>query len=144
MDDNGKRMEEQDYILFQRMIIFCRLIEYKSKEYPLENLADKSIYSINLVEYESFNFEKRISIRDKARFKRFHDLGMEKIVMQTRFGIDGDVVTRIEEGFASKPKEMLIDIHEKHIRLSTDYWNGLITTVVNFISNIGKHLPWFK
>lgn len=144
MDDKDKRIEEQDYVLYQRMITFCRLIEYKSKEYPLKNQSDKSIYSINLLEYESFDFEDSISIRDKARFKRFHDLGMEKIVMQTRFGIDGDVVTRIEEGFANKPREVLVDIHEKHIRLSTDYWNGLINTVVNFIGNISKRLPWFK
>lgn len=144
MDDEGKRMDEQDYILFQRMIVFCRLIENKSREYKLKNQSDKSIYSIDLSEYESFTFEKGISIRDKAKFKRFHDLGMEKIVMQTRFGIDGDVVTRIEEGFANKPKEILVDIHEKHIRLSTDYWNGLINTVVNFIGKIGKHLPWFR
>jgi hypothetical protein len=74
--------------------------------------------------------------RDRVMIKRLYDLGTERIVMQTRFGIDGDVVTRIEEGFANKPKQIVLDLHEKHTDLSLKYWQSLISIVKNIVSDI--------
>jgi hypothetical protein len=74
--------------------------------------------------------------RDRVKIKRLFDLGTENVVMQTRFGLDGDVVTRIEEGFANKPKQLVIDIHDKHTNLSVQYWKNLIGLVQEIVSKI--------
>ena len=68
--------------------------------------------------------------------KRSYDLGIEKIVMQTRIGIGGDIVSRIEEDFANKPRQLIVDIHDKHTKLSIDYWNSLINTAVKIVGDI--------
>jgi len=58
--------------------------------------------------------------------------------MQTRFGIDGDVITRIEENFANAPKQVVLDLHEKHTDLSVKYWQSLVNIVKDLVSGISK------
>ena len=76
------------------------------------------------------------------------DLGTETIVMQTRIGLDGDVITRIERDFAESggdpihgkaaeaTKNAIIGLHEKHIDISVKYWNSLVNMVKDFVSFI--------
>ncbi|MGD9928936.1 MAG: hypothetical protein AB7U05_02860 [Mangrovibacterium sp.] len=135
MDHNRIRMTEPDYILYSRMVYFCRYIKSKDGEFVVKGQPNVKLSAFNLIDSPDFEFEG-INVRDKAKLRRYHDLGTEKVVMQTRIGLDGDVVARIEEGFANSPKQLLVDIHEKHTKLSLDFWSNLVNTVVTFVGKL--------
>jgi hypothetical protein len=147
MDDHKIRLVEFDYIRVLRMISFCEYIYSKSKgEQNPDNRTDvvkvkpyidgisDSLYDLDLSDITVFRLI--MDARDRVKIKRLFDLGTENVVMQTRFGLDGDVVTRIEEGFASKPKQLVIDIHDKHTNLSVQYWKNLIGLVQDIVSKL--------
>lgn len=136
MDDKELRLEKQDYVVFLRMLSFCRFIKGKGKQYTILDQSATSVYTINLCEDNEFSIEQQVTTRDLSKLKRFHDLGTERIVMQTRIGLDGDVVSRIDEDFANNPRQLLVDIHDKHTKLSMDYWNNLISTAIKIVGNI--------
>ena len=146
-DDNGIRLVEFDYIRVLRMISFCEYIFSKSKGpqnpdkrtdevvvKPYRDGVSDSLYEVDLSDITAFRLI--MDARDRVKIKRLFDLGTENVVMQTRFGLDGDVVTRIEEGFASKPMQLVIDIHDKHTNLSVQYWKNLIGLVQQIVSKL--------
>lgn len=139
MDDNNLRMAEDDYIIFLRMKSFCIYIQSKDKvviKDTTETPVGETLYTVNLPKYEDYIFE--LDVRERAKLKRMHDLGTEEVILQTRFGIDGDVVTRIEENFATRPRQMILDVHDKHTNLSLQYWDKLVNIVVDVVSGIFK------
>lgn len=125
------RIDDSDYILLQRIYKFCKLIQ--NKQY-----AGLNLYTVDMATLEANQTEGEILASDLIKLKRYYDLGTEKVVMQTRIGIDGDIVSRIEEGFAKNPLPLLVDLHDKHTRLSMNYWNNLIKTAVNLVGGIFK------
>jgi len=131
LKDNLIRVEDADYIILQRIYSFCKFIE--NKKY-----AGFDLYKDDMKVFAENKTEGTISARELAKLKRFHDLGTEKVVMQTRIGIDGDIVARIDEEFAKKPLPLLVDLHDKHTKLSMEYWNSLVGTVVNLVTGIFK------
>lgn len=147
LDSQTIRLVEFDYIRVLRMISFCEYIYSKSKgdQNPddrtdvvtikpyIDGISD-SLYQLDLSDITVFRLI--MDARDRVKIKRLFDLGTENVVMQTRFGLDGDVVTRIEEGFASKPKQLVIDIHDKHTNLSVQYWKNLIGLVQDIVSKL--------
>jgi hypothetical protein len=147
MDDHQIRLVEFDYIRVLRMISFCEYIYSKSKgeQNPddrtdvvkvkpyIDGISD-SLYDLDLSDITVFRLV--MDARDRVKIKRLFDLGTENVVMQTRFGLDGDVVTRIEEGFASKPRQLVIDIHDKHTNLSVQYWKNRIGLVQDIVSKL--------
>lgn len=138
MDKEDIRIDEGDYIIFLRMKSFCNYLQSRQKQIRFSQrdgiAAEDTIYTVNLKNFASFKIE--MNSRDRVMIKRLYDLGTESIVMQTRFGIDGDVVTRIEENFANKPKQIVLELHEKHTDLSLKYWQSLINIVKNIVSDI--------
>jgi hypothetical protein len=148
MDEQELRLEESDYIIFLRMKAFCNYLrsrtdaQAKSKENNIAFLdrgpapKEATVYSVNMELADQFKLT--INSRDKVRIRRLFDLGTERIVLQTRFGIDGDVVTRIEENFAMKPHQVVLKLHEEHTNLSLKYWQSLVNIVVEFVKQIGK------
>lgn len=136
--NKGNRMEETDYTRILRMLAFCDFIQARSvvpKDTEPKDLSEmqlikmikpagKTLYDVTLDESSDIRID--IKMRDKVKINRYYDLGEERVVMQTRFGIDGDVVTRIEEDFSNKPKKLVIDIHDEHTNLSVGYWKYLI------------------
>ena len=139
MDNNNLRMAEDDYIIFLRMKSFCIYIQSKDKVVIKDKTGtpvQETLYTVNLPKYEDYIFE--LDVRERAKLKRMHDLGTENVILQTRFGIDGDVVTRIEENFASRPRQTILDIHDKHTNLSLQYWDKLVNIVVDVVSGIFK------
>ncbi|WP_163713856.1 hypothetical protein [Mangrovibacterium lignilyticum] len=126
-DRNSVRIEDSDFIILQRIYSFCEFI--KPKKY-----ANLDLYSVGMKTLVNNTQAGNISTRDLAKLKRFHDLGCEKVVMQTRIGIDGDIIGRIEEEFAKKPLPLLVDLHDKHTNLSMKYWNSLVDVVVNLVT----------
>ncbi len=147
MDENDIRLVEFDYIRLLRMTSFCEYIlsksEGKTSDGNKENViavrsskgnVSKSLYDLNLEDISSLTLS--MDVRDKVKIKRLFDLGSENVVMQTRFGLDGDVVTRVEENFASRPKQLVIDIHDKHTNLSVNYWKNLVSLVQEIVTKI--------
>lgn len=137
MDDNNLRMAEDDYIIFLRMKSFCIYIQSKDKvviKDKTDTPVAETLYTVNLPRYDDYIFE--LDVRERAKLKRMYDLGTEIVILQTRFGIDGDVVTRIEENFATRPKQMILDVHDKHTNLSLQYWDKLVNIVVDVVSGI--------
>ena len=147
LDEQAIRLVEFDYIRVLRMISFCEYIYSKSKgpQNPdnrtdvveikpyIDGISD-SLYELDLSDITVFRLI--MDARDRVKIKRLFDLGTENVVMQTRFGLDGDVVTRIEEGFASKPRQLIIDIHDKHTNLTVQYWKNLIGIVQDIVSKL--------
>lgn len=130
VDEKGKdgtRLPDIDYTRILRMISFCNFIKVRSNgkgaEIDIQG-SDKKLYPTNIEDIT--NLKLIISTRDTVKINRFYDLGDETIVMQTRFGIDGDIVTRIEEDFSNRPKEMITRVHDEHTNLSVNYWKSLI------------------
>jgi hypothetical protein len=149
MDANGIRLIEFDYIRVLRMISFCEYIFSKSKgktgtressmlievKTYTKDMSD-SLYDLDLSDTSGFRLI--MDTRDRVKLKRLFDLGTENIVMQTRFGLDGDVVTRVEENFANRPRQLVIDLHDKHTQLSINYWKNLVGLVQDIVSKIIK------
>jgi hypothetical protein len=139
LDKSGKkgvRIRDIDYTRINRMLYFCNFIKERSfadehaikvevlkKTETTENETGTNLYDINI-------YKTKLKIdaetRDRVKINRYFDLSDERIVMQTRFGIDGDVVTRIEEDFSLSPKKLVLDIHNEHTNLSVNYWKSLI------------------
>ncbi len=140
MDDNDIRLEEGDYIIFLRMKSFCNYLRSRQNEISFKKRngisPDATVYTVHMGEFASFQLE--MDSRDRVRIKRLFDLGIERIVMQTRFGIDGDVLTRIEENFANKPRQVVLDLHEEHTNMSIKYWQSLINVVKSIIVGIKR------
>lgn len=135
MDANRQRMDEHDYIVYLRILSFCKFLKSRSSSYQVNGNTEPSLYNVDITIPDAYSITG-VGTRDLAKFKKFFDLGTERIVLQTRFGIDGDIVTRIEENFASKPRQLLIDLHDKHTNLSIGYWQSLVTTAVNLVGKI--------
>ena len=138
MDDHNIWMEDTDYMVFLRMISFCQFIESlgRREEYKINGNPQISVFTVLLSAYDEFTLKGPVDPKELTKLKRSYDLGIEKIVMQTRIGIDGDIVSRIEEDFANKPRQLIVDIHDKHTKLSIDYWNSLINTAVKIVGDI--------
>ena len=138
------RIEDNEYNRMLRMESFCKFIKYRDDEIIVDDKRkgkekEKSKNILYRFEFDGddcsvVTFE--FYTRDLVKVKRFYDLGNEEIIMQTRVGIDGDVVTRIGRDFANNPKQLIIDIHDKHTNLSVNYWKSLIEIVKDLVSGI--------
>ncbi len=73
-----------------------------------------------------------LGFRDRQVIIKALDLGVERVVMQTRIGMDGDITTRISEKFADNPKQFILDVHNKTINISVSFWKTLFETLVSF------------
>jgi len=140
MDKENIWLDDGDYMITLRMKSFCKYLESRAADIKFSQrngiAGQETIYTVNMSEFAKFKLE--INSRDRVMIKRLYDLGTERIVMQTRFGIDGDVITRIEENFANKPKQVVLDLHEKHTDLSVKYWQSLVNIVKDLVSGIKR------
>lgn len=86
--------------------------------------------------------ELSLDLNEIMQLRKMYDIGTERILMQTRIGLDGDVTTRIAERFADRPVEVVNVLHHEAINISVRYWKGLIDIVKNLgsalIHGIGK------
>ncbi|MEJ2594965.1 MAG: hypothetical protein P8100_07530 [bacterium] len=148
MQENNFKLAEKDYVRFLRMLSFCEYIYSKSddskpddnieikdlrrKEVREKSKMAKTVYHLDMSDYTQYRLIMFVS--DTVKIKRMFDLGTENIVLQTRFSLDGDVVTRIEEGFAQQPKEVVLRIHDKQTDITVNYWKSLIGMVKDFVN----------
>ncbi len=137
------KLEEKDFVRYLRMMSFCEYIYSKSdKSQPDDNIEVKlyeeglgnTVYELDMSDYTRYRLIMYVG--DRVKIKRMYDLGTENIVLQTRFGLDGDVVTRIEEGFASRPREVVLGIHDKQTELTVNYWKSLVSMIKDFVNEL--------
>ncbi|NLO50752.1 MAG: hypothetical protein GX103_06295 [Bacteroidales bacterium] len=134
---NHIRILEKDYVIIIRMKSFCNYLRSRTNDMPFaqsKNLAaGANIYTVNMDQCADFKI--KINERDKVMITRIFDLGTERIVMQTRIGIDGDIITRIEQDFAGNPRQVVLDAHDKHTNMALKYWQGIINVVKDIVSS---------
>lgn len=85
-------------------------------------------------------YELHLDLRERMVIKKAHDLGTERIVLQTIIGLDGDVTTRISKSFAEHPVTFINDLHQEGITISVNYWKTLVTILSEFGSSLVKLL----
>jgi hypothetical protein len=84
---------------------------------------------------EAESLELDLDLRQLMVIKKANDIGIEKVVLQTVIGMDGDLTTRISKAFAEQPNEFINDLHHEAIGISVDFWKTLITVVVELGKN---------
>lgn len=135
------RIDEGDYIRLLRMLSFCEFLYAKSyskedrfviKIKPYVDGLGENVYLLDMT--DTGKYRLIMDVRDRVKIKRMFDLGTESIVLQTRFGLDGDVITRVEANFANKPKEVVLGIHDKQTDLTVNYWKSLVKLIKDFVS----------
>lgn len=139
------RLNERDYILFLRMKSVCDFMKSQLCKHSdgvciyqgETQIKDTDLFSLALEENSKYSCT--IDTNLLVKLKRYYDLGTEEIILQTRIGIDGDIVTRVQRDFANEPRQLLVDLHEKHTTMSMEYWKTLIQITVNVIGGILKN-----
>lgn len=63
------------------------------------------------------------------RIRKAWEIGTEKIMLQTVVQIDGDITTRISEGFLKAANKTLLDIHKDGVVTATGFWQELVKTL---------------
>ena len=116
--------------------------ELKKKERSItDNKGTEEERKKSLEEYFDIKFE--LDFRNRQVIQKALDLGVEKVVMQTRIGMDGDITTRISEKFAKEPKQFILQIHNESIDMSVNFWQTLFDALVKFgntiLGNLGKN-----
>ena len=150
MDKTQFKLPEHDFVRYLRMLSFCEYIYSKSDEsQPDDNIKvkdlrtkeardltpmSKTIYKLDMSDYTQYRLI--MFVGDRVKIKRMFDLGTENIVLQTRFALDGDVVTRIEESFANSPREVVLGIHDRQTNLTVNYWKSLVTMIKDFVNEL--------
>jgi len=145
-DLEHRRLKDDDFPLIKRMVKFMKLLDSMSKEmvFKSKDQPDMNVMTHQQMDLPSSFELSKVNSEMKVKLKYYYDLGTEKVVMQTRFGIDGDVVTRIEKGFASDPSQVMVDLHQWHMKTSVNYWKFLINVGMMLIKKIINPTGLFK
>lgn len=61
--------------------------------------------------------------------RKFWELGLEEIAMQTVIQVDGDVITRIQPAALVASAQPLRDLHKEGLQISVAFWHELVGTV---------------
>ncbi len=86
------------------------------------------------------NAYSRAEIDDTARpfpltpdemmlIRKFWELGLEEIAMQTVIQVDGDVITRIQPAALVASAQPLRDLHKEGLQISVAFWHELVGIV---------------
>ncbi|MDW3190978.1 MAG: hypothetical protein R8G66_01400 [Cytophagales bacterium] len=141
--DQEYHIDEHDYSILLRINRFLNYLKQSEVEVQPLKKGDKAkeLYKMNFAEHRTTDYDFRnINPRVKAKFRRMYDMNAEKVMMQTRFGIDGDVTSRISTAFTKMDQqEMLLKIHEQHTSLSLSYWKELVSTVTTLVGQVFKY-----
>ncbi|MCS6967703.1 MAG: hypothetical protein RMJ44_00740 [Cytophagales bacterium] len=69
-----------------------------------------------------------------AMIYKAYQIGTEQIVLQTVIQVEGDITSYITPQYINMPdniKEVVMNVHNRAISLSTQFWNTLFSTVMN-------------
>lgn len=66
------------------------------------------------------------------------ELGVEEVALKTVIQLDGDVITRVQESYATEEHATVHELHNVGVKTSLAFWKTLIEIVESFISSIVK------
>jgi hypothetical protein len=78
----------------------------------------------------------RFLANDLAAIRKAWELGVDHIMLQTTIGLDGDVVTRIDERYASADFEPLFQVHEHSVMTSTRTWKDVVAAAIDLLRDL--------
>jgi len=141
-DLDHRRMKDNDFPLIRRMDKFLKLIKHIDKDIDIksEGVVHTSVYDYPSIEQAATFKIVQLSNEILIKLKYYYDLGTEKVILQTRFGIDGDVVNRVEKDFAENPNTAIMNMHERHTQMSVNYWELLVELSVRLMGQIFDNL----
>lgn len=90
--------------------------------------------------------EERTRVRKDAVLKsdqllnlrKIWEVGIETVVMQTVIQLDGDIITRIQEGRTAASNKAIHDLHRDAVESAVRNWQFLGQTVAQFLTSVLK------
>jgi hypothetical protein len=76
-----------------------------------------------------------ISSADIITIRKIWEIGIETVVMQTVVQLDGDVITRIQQGRETAANKPLHDLHQEAVGNAARHWEFLVQTVTQFLTS---------
>ena len=67
--------------------------------------------------------------------RKIWEIGTESVVMQTVVQLDGDIVTRIQQGREAALHKPLHELHQQAVSSALEHWQFLAKTVATFLSD---------
>jgi len=82
----------------------------------------------------------RLSADDATRIRKIWEVGVERIVAQTVIQIDGDVITRLQEGLNDQELSNLLQIQQSSVHTAVRYWSTLFDIAERLIGGLASKL----
>jgi hypothetical protein len=77
-----------------------------------------------------------LSADEMTLLSKIWELGVDDIAMHTMIHIDGDVITRVQQAFATPEGEYVHHIHTRNIKLALESWGLFAETLGGFFSSL--------
>jgi hypothetical protein len=82
----------------------------------------------------------RLNAEDATRIRKIWEVGVERIVAQTVIQIDGDVITRIQEGLSDQELQSLLQVQRSGVDTGVRYWSTLLDIAERLIDGLASKL----
>jgi hypothetical protein len=99
----------------------------------------KTRYQLISAEVPTTNLP-RLDAEDAIRVRKIWEVGVERIVAQTVIQIDGDVITRIQEGLSDQQVRSLMQVQRSGIDTGVRYWSTLLDIAERLIDGLASKL----
>jgi hypothetical protein len=99
----------------------------------------KTRYQLISAEVPTTNLP-RLDAEDAIRVRKIWEVGVERIVAQTVIQIDGDVITRIQEGLSDQQVQTLMQVQRSGIDTGVRYWSTLLDIAERLIDGLASKL----
>jgi len=133
-DVDEKLLDPSNRVIFYRIHKnseqLIKILNKYPKNQDEEDLDEGSNESKKLTKKDLEN----IDMDDRAQIRKFWDIGVEKVVMQTAVQLDGDVLTRIQEKYVDSNSPIL-PIHQMGVEVSLKCWTFLIESAIKLFKN---------
>ncbi len=82
----------------------------------------------------------RLGAEDATRIRKIWEVGVERIVAQTTIQIDGDVITRIQDGLTDQQMRNLLQVQQSGVDTGVRYWSTLLDITERLIDGLASKL----
>ena len=82
----------------------------------------------------------RLDAEDATRIRKIWEVGIERIVAQTVIQIDGDVITRVQEGMNDLQTTNVLQIQQSGVDTGVRYWTTLLDIAERLIDGLASKL----
>jgi len=82
----------------------------------------------------------RLDADDATRIRKIWEVGVERIVAQTVIQIDGDVITRIQDGLNDQQMRNLMQVQQTSVDTGVRYWSTLLDIAERLIDGLASKL----